>query len=138
MWPSDVQSSSLVRIVCLPDAFASLTGNSLSIDLAKEALKDLLAKDNKPITPNDILKVVAAHYGIKVTDLKSKSNARPIAYPRQVAMYLMRRKTEASLVDIGRELGGRDHSTVLHAVRVVRRKLPLFAALPPSGETRPA
>src|SRR5881628_1674449 len=62
-------------------AFASLTGNRISIDLAKEALKDLLTKENKPITGPEILKVVAAHYGLKVSDLKSKSNARTIAFP---------------------------------------------------------
>jgi len=100
-------------------AFASLTGNSLSIDLAKEALKDLLAKDNKPITPNDILKVVAAHYGIKVTDLKSKSNARPIAYPRQVAMYICKELTDLSYPEIGKIFNNKHHSTVMYSVEKI-------------------
>jgi chromosomal replication initiator protein len=100
-------------------AFASLTGNSLSIDLAKEALKDLLAKDNKPITPNDILKVVAAHYGIKVSDLKSKSNARPIAYPRQVAMYICKELTDLSYPEIGKIFNNKHHSTVMYSVEKI-------------------
>jgi len=100
-------------------AFASLTGNSLSIDLAREALKDLLAKDNKPITPNDILKVVAAHYGIKVSDLKSKSNARPIAYPRQVAMYICKELTDLSYPEIGKIFNNKHHSTVMYSVEKI-------------------
>src|SRR5687767_2727564 len=70
-------------------AFASLTGHAISLDLTKEALRDLLAKENKPITANEILKVVSNHYGIKVSEMKTKSNARPIAYPRQIAMFLI-------------------------------------------------
>src|ERR1700737_4676886 len=69
-------------------AFASLTGHRINIDLAKEALKDLLSKDNKPVTPTEILRVVSAHYGLKVTDIKSKTNSKTIAFPRQVAMYI--------------------------------------------------
>jgi chromosomal replication initiator protein len=100
-------------------AFASLTGNRLSIDLAKEALKDLLSKDNKPITPPDILKVVAAHYGIKVSDLKSKSNARPIAYPRQVAMYICKELTDLSYPEIGKIFNNKHHSTVMYSVEKI-------------------
>ena len=100
-------------------AFASLTGNRLSIDLAKEALKDLLSKDNKPITPADILKVVAAHYGIKVSDLKSKSNARPIAYPRQVAMYICKELTDLSYPEIGKIFNNKHHSTVMYSVEKI-------------------
>jgi chromosomal replication initiator protein len=100
-------------------AFASLTGNRLSIDLAKEALKDLLSKDNKPITPPDILKVVAAHYGIKVSDLKSKSNARPISYPRQVAMYICKELTDLSYPEIGKIFNNKHHSTVMYSVEKI-------------------
>src|SRR4029077_17443511 len=92
-------------------AFASLTGHRLSSELAREALKDLLAKDNKPITPADILKLVAAHYGLKVADLKSKSNARPIAFPRQVAMYMCKDLTDLSYPEIGRLFNDKHHST---------------------------
>ncbi len=97
-------------------AFASLTGNQITIDLAREALKDLLAKDNKPITPQDIMKVVAAHYGLKVADVKSKSNARTIAFPRQVAMYLCKELTDLSYPEIGRLFNDKHHSTVMYSV----------------------
>jgi chromosomal replication initiator protein len=100
-------------------AFASLTGNNVSIDLAKEALKDLLAKENKPITAAEILKVVAAHYGIKVSDLKSKSNARPIAYPRQVAMYICKELTDLSYPEIGKIFNNKHHSTVMYSVEKI-------------------
>ncbi len=100
-------------------AFGSLTGNPVTIDLAKEALKDLLSKDNKPITPNDILKVVAAHYGIKVSDLKSKSNSRPIAYPRQVAMYICKDLTDLSYPEIGKLFNNKHHSTVMYSVEKI-------------------
>ena len=100
-------------------AFASLTGNRVSIELAKEALKDLLAKEDKPITSTEILKVVAAHYGIKVSDLKSKSNARPIAYPRQVAMYICKELTDLSYPEIGKIFNNKHHSTVMYSVEKI-------------------
>ncbi len=100
-------------------AFASLTGHVLNIDLGKEALKDLLTKENKPITATEILKVVAAHYGIKVTDLKSKSNARPIAYPRQVAMYMCKELTDLSYPEIGNIFNNKHHSTVMYSVEKI-------------------
>ena len=100
-------------------AFASLTGHRLNIDLAKEALKDLLSKDNKPVTPADIMKVVAAHYGIKVSDLKSKSNSRPIAYPRQVAMYICKDLTDLSYPEIGKLFNNKHHSTVMYSVEKI-------------------
>ncbi len=100
-------------------AFASLTGHALNIDLAKEALKDLLAKEDKPITPNEILKVVAAHYGIKVSDLKSKSNARPISYPRQVAMFMCKELTDLSYPEIGKLFNNKHHSTVMYSVEKI-------------------
>ena len=100
-------------------AYASLAGHPLNVDLAKEALKDLLAKEDKPITPNEILKVVAAHYGIKVSDLKSKSNARPIAYPRQVAMFLCKELTDLSYPEIGKLFNNKHHSTVMYSVEKI-------------------
>jgi chromosomal replication initiator protein len=100
-------------------AYASLAGHPLNVDLAKEALKDLLAKEDKPITPNEILKVVAAHYGIKVSDLKSKSNSRPIAYPRQVAMYMCKELTDLSYPEIGKLFNNKHHSTVMYSVEKI-------------------
>jgi chromosomal replication initiator protein len=97
-------------------AFASLTGHRITSELAKEALKDLLTKENKPITGPDIIKVVAAHYGLKVSDLKSKSNARTIAFPRQVAMYMCKDLTDLSYPEIGRLFNDKHHSTVMYSV----------------------
>src|SRR5438105_11140012 len=97
-------------------AFASLTGNRLSIDLAKEALKDLLTKENKPITGQEILQVVGAHYGLKVSDMKSKSNARTIAFPRQVAMFMCKELTDLSYPEIGRLFNDKHHSTDMYSV----------------------
>jgi chromosomal replication initiator protein len=99
--------------------YASLAGKPITVELTKEALKDLLQKDNKPITAPDILKVVAAHYGIKVSDLKSKSNARPIAYPRQVAMYMCKELTDLSYPEIGKIFNNKHHSTVMYSVEKI-------------------
>lgn len=100
-------------------AFSSMIGHPVNIDVAKEALKDLLSKDNKPITPADIMKVVAAHYGIKVSDLKSKSNARPIAYPRQIAMFMCKELTDLSYPEIGKLFNNKHHSTVMYSVEKI-------------------
>lgn len=102
-------------------AYASLTGHGINMDLAREALRDLLAKENKPITPQEIFKVVSAHYGIKVVDLKSKSNARPIAYPRQIAMYLCKNLTDISYPEIGKLFNNKHHSTVIYSVEKIER-----------------
>jgi chromosomal replication initiator protein len=100
-------------------AYASLSGHTISVDLAKEALKDLLSKDNKPITAAEIIKVVAAHYGIKVSDVKSKSNARPIAYPRQIAMFMCKELTDLSYPEIGKLFNNKHHSTVMYSVEKI-------------------
>jgi chromosomal replication initiator protein len=99
--------------------YASLAGKPITIELTKEALKDLLSKENKPITAVEILKVVAAHYGIKVSDLKSKSNARPIAYPRQVAMFICKELTDLSYPEIGKIFNNKHHSTVMYSVEKI-------------------
>ena len=100
-------------------AFASLTGHQITIDLAKEALRDLLSKQNKPITAPEIVKVLAAHYGTKVSDLKSKSNARPVSYPRQVAMFLIKSMTDLSYPEIGKLFNNKHHSTVIYSVEKI-------------------
>ena len=104
-------------------AFASLTGNSINIDVVKEALKDVLSKEDKPITPTEILRVVAAHYGLKVTDLKAKSNARNIAFPRQVAMYICKDLTDLSYPEIGKLFNDKHHSTVMYSVQQIKKML---------------
>jgi len=102
-------------------AFASLTGHPIGMDLAKEALRDLLSKENKPIVAAEILKVVAAHYGIKVSELKSKSNARPISYPRQVAMFMCKALTDLSYPEIGKIFNNKHHSTVIYSVEKIEK-----------------
>lgn len=101
----------LIRIF----AYASLTNKKeVTLDLAQEALKHLVST-NKVITLKDIKEVVCNYYNISIDDLTSKKKSKNISYPRQVAMYIARKLTENSLPNIGKEFGGRDHSTVLHA-----------------------
>ena len=104
-------------------AFASLTGNAVSIDLTREALKDVLSKENKPITPTEIIRVVATHYGLKSSDIKQKSNAQTIAFPRQVAMYLCKELTELSYPEIGKAFADKHHSTVMYSVQQIKKKM---------------
>lgn len=103
--------------------FASLAGKAVTIDLAKEALKDVLAKEDKPITPAEILRVVAAHYGLKMSDLKQKSNAKTIAFPRQVAMYLCKELTDLSYPEIGKLFADKHHSTVMYSVQQIKKMM---------------
>jgi chromosomal replication initiator protein len=103
--------------------FSSLAGKNVNIDLAKEALKDVLSKEDKPITPSEILRVVAAHYGLKVTDIKQKSNAKTIAFPRQVAMYLCKDLTDLSYPEIGKLFADKHHSTVMYSVQQIKKMM---------------
>jgi chromosomal replication initiator protein len=100
-------------------AFAQFTQQMVTVDLAKEALKDLLALQQKMITLENIQKTVADYYKIRVADLLSKRRTRNIARPRQVAMAISKELTSHSLPEIGDAFGGRDHTTVLHAVRKI-------------------
>jgi chromosomal replication initiator protein len=102
-------------------AFASFHGRPLSVDLAREALKDLLGASTGQVTVELIQKTVADYYKIKVADMYSKRRPNSIAMPRQVAMYLAKEMTQKSLPEIGELFGGRDHTTVLHAVRKIRQ-----------------
>jgi chromosomal replication initiator protein len=102
-------------------AFSSLTGRPLSVELARETLKDIAATEETRATPSDILKTVAAHYGLRVSDLKQKSNAKAISFPRQVAMYLCRRLTPLSYPEIGRLFSDKHHSTVMHSVEKIEQ-----------------
>ncbi len=100
-------------------AFASFHGRPLSVDLAREALKDLLGASTGQVTVELIQKTVAEYHKIKVSDMFSKRRPTAIARPRQVAMYLAKEMTQKSLPEIGELFGGRDHTTVLHAVRKI-------------------
>jgi chromosomal replication initiator protein len=106
---------SLVRLTAL----SSLKGEPFNLALAQEALKNIVEDEERAITIETIQKVVADFYNLKVADLKSKSNSRNIAVPRQIAMYLCKTLTKASLPEIGREFGGKHHTTVLHSVNKI-------------------
>jgi len=101
------------------EAYARFHKKVISIDLAKEALKDLLAAQNKQVTIENIQKTVADFYRIKLVELLSKKRTRAIARPRQIAMSLARELTQLSLPEIGNTFGGRDHTTVLHACKTI-------------------
>ncbi len=102
-------------------AFASLTGKRPSVELARETLKDIVGTEENRAIPSEIIKTVAAHYGLRVSDLKARSNAKPIAFPRQVAMYLCRKLTGLSYPEIGRLFNDKHHSTVMHSVEKIER-----------------
>jgi len=100
-------------------AFAQFHGRTINVELAREALKDLLSASTGQVTVELIQKTVADYYKIKVSDMYSKRRPNNIAAPRQVAMYLAKEMTQKSLPEIGELFGGRDHTTVLHAVRKI-------------------
>ncbi len=101
-------------------ATAAFTGKPITLDFAKDALRDLLALQERLVTIDNIQKTVAQYYKIRMADLLSKSRRRSITRPRQVAMTLAKELTTHSLPEIGDAFGGRDHTTVLHACRKVR------------------
>ncbi|CCQ71995.1 chromosomal replication initiator protein DnaA [Magnetospira sp. QH-2] len=100
-------------------AHSQLVGRDISVESTQEVLHDLLRANNRRITIEEIQKKVAEHFNIKMADMHSARRARAVARPRQVAMYLSKQLTSRSLPEIGRKFGGRDHTTVMHAVRKV-------------------
>jgi chromosomal replication initiator protein len=104
-------------------AFCSLTGRQMTAELAEEILSDLWGKEEKVITVDLIQRKVAEHYNLRLTDLKARNRTKTIAFPRQVAMYLARQLTHAPLTQIGNAFGGKDHTTVIHAVNRVHSAL---------------
>ena len=97
------------------EAFSNFTRSPITLELTKEALKDILAAQSRMVTVDNIQKVVAEYFKIKVSDLHSKSRKRVITRPRQIAMSLSKELTNSSLPQIGTAFGGRDHTTVIHA-----------------------
>jgi chromosomal replication initiator protein len=119
---------SLIRLV----AYASLTGQEISLPLAQEVLKNILDHEEKAVTIEIIQKFVADYYNLKLVELKSRNNSKSVAMPRQIAMYLCKSLTHASLPEIGRSFGGKHHSTVIHSIRKVedlRKREPDFNSL---------
>jgi chromosomal replication initiator protein len=102
-------------------AYSSITGSPITLQMAQQVLKYLISGGERRITMDSILRAVAEKFNMQPQQLKQKSNSRQIAYPRQVAMYLMKDLTQASLPEIGRVFGGKHHKTVLHSVQKIER-----------------
>ena len=110
-----VLEGALIRLF----AFSSLVGRKIDIDMAQECLADILRVSQRKVTIEEIIRKVADHYNLRMTDLISARRSRVIARPRQVAMFLSKTLTTKSLPEIGRRFGGRDHTTVIHAVKKI-------------------
>jgi chromosomal replication initiator protein len=102
---------SMLRVI----AFASLTGQEITLELVKEVLKDTFPPEDRRISVDAIQRVVAERYNCKFSDMKSKKRTKQIAFPRQIAMFLSRELTSHSLSEIGAAFGGKDHTTIIHA-----------------------
>jgi len=106
---------SLIRLI----AYASLTGREISLPLAQDVLRNVLQNDDRAITIEIIQKFVSEYYQLKLGELKSRNNSKSVAMPRQIAMYLCKNLTRASLPEIGKSFGGKHHSTVIHSIRKI-------------------
>ncbi|MGA2192055.1 MAG: helix-turn-helix domain-containing protein, partial [Nitrospirota bacterium] len=98
---------------------ASLTGVDITLELARNVLRDIITEKDKVMGLDEIIKLVSEHYQLKVSELKSKKRTKNLVHPRQIGMYLCRTIGGASLPEVGRVFGGKDHTTVLHACRQV-------------------
>lgn len=107
----------LVKLI----AYSSISQSPITLQMAHQNLKHLTGAGEKRVTMDSVLRTVADHFGMPAAQLKQKSNARQIAYPRQIAMYLIKDLTHASLPEIGRMFGGKHHTTVLHSVQKIER-----------------
>ena len=106
---------SLVRL----GAYASLTGQTITLEMAKSVLRDLIGTKKKIVSMDDIQEMVGARFHVKIADLKSRRRSKTLVYPRQIAMYLCRELTDSSYPEIGRQFGGKDHTTIIHACKQV-------------------
>ncbi len=104
-------------------AYASLIGKTITVDMAKHVLVDLLGSQKKVITTQDVQDSVAKKYHVKVSELKSKRRTKTLIQPRQIAMFLCRELTNSSFPEIGREFGGKDHTTIMHACKQIEKSL---------------
>jgi chromosomal replication initiator protein len=100
-------------------AHATLVGRTVTLDMVQDVLRDLLRSNERLITVEEIQRKVSEHYNIRTSEMHSSRRVRSLARPRQVAMYLAKRLTTHSLPEIGRKFGGRDHTTVMHAVKKI-------------------
>ena len=108
---------SLVRV----GAYSSLTGQTITLDMAKNVLRDLIGDKKKIVSIEDIQEAVGSKYHLKIADLKSWRRSKTLVHPRQIAMYLCRELTDASFPEIGRQFGGKDHTTIIHACRQITK-----------------
>jgi len=106
---------SLVRL----GAYASLTGQTITLEMAKSVLRDLIGIKKKIVSMDDIQETVGARFHVKIADLKSRRRSKTLVHPRQIAMYLCRELTDSSYPEIGRQFGGKDHTTIIHACKQV-------------------
>jgi chromosomal replication initiator protein len=106
---------SLTRMI----AFCSLTGREMSIDLAHDVLADLWGEEERIVTIDHIQRKTAEFFAVKLSDMRAKNRTKAVAFPRQIAMYLARQLTHSSLAEVGRAFGGKDHTTVIHAVEKI-------------------
>ena len=112
-----------------------MVGQPVTLDSTRELLRDLLRAQERRVTVEEIQKVVADHFNLRLADMLSSRKERAIARPRQVAMYLVKRLTNRSLPEIGRRFGGRDHTTVMHGVRKIEELKAKDPALAEDVET---
>jgi chromosomal replication initiator protein len=116
-------------------AQATLVGRAITLDMAQDTLQDLLRAHERRVTIEEIQRRVAEHYKIRLVDMQSARRARAVARPRQVAMYLAKQLTPRSLPEIGRKFGGRDHTTVMYAIRKIEELRAIDALLSEDIET---
>jgi chromosomal replication initiator protein len=107
----------LIRI----GAYASLTSTPVTLEMARDVLKDILIERNRELSVDEILKKVSSHYNIKISDIKSAKRLKAVVLPRQIAMYLSRQLTSSSYPEIGERFGGKDHSTIIHAIHKIEK-----------------
>ncbi len=107
----------LIRI----GAYASLTAIPVSLEMARDVLKDILIERNSELSVEEIIKRVSNHFNMKISDIKSAKRLKTVVLPRQIAMYLSRQLTSSSYPEIGDRFGGKDHSTIIHAIRKIER-----------------
>jgi chromosomal replication initiator protein len=107
----------LIRI----GAYASLTSVPISLEMARDVLKDILIERNRELTVEEIVKKVSLHFNIKISDIKSAKRLKAVVLPRQIAMYISRQLTSSSYPEIGDRFGGKDHSTIIHAIRKIEK-----------------
>ncbi|GKS56474.1 chromosomal replication initiator protein DnaA [Nitrospira sp.] len=110
---------SLVRL----GAYSSLTGQLITLDMAKTVLRDVIGDKKKIVAMDDIQEAVSTRFHLKVSDLKSRRRSKTLVHPRQIAMFLCRELTDASFPEIGRQFGGKDHTTIMHACKQVAKAL---------------